>query len=187
MKTKIKMMTRAEKEGVREGERGRQREEKEKEKEKGEGEMRKRKRKRKEKEKGERRKEKGEGERRKEKEKEKEKGEGERRRRRRRRTRRRRRRRRRRQTWTPNTYALARTTFKIANGRLCRGPSRRFQGACRFQHPQKNLLNGKTLWSVFQDGSNETTKKKRMHVSWSITSNARNGPLWRARTPSISE
>ena len=29
----------------------------------------------------------------------------------------------------PNTYALARTTFKITNGCLCRGPSRRFQGA----------------------------------------------------------
>ena len=27
-------------------------------------------------------------------------------------------------------------------------------------HTKKNLLNGETLWSVFQDGSNETSKKK---------------------------
>ena len=30
---------------------------------------------------------------------------------------------------------LARTSF--INGCLCRGTSRRFQGVCRFQHPQK--------------------------------------------------
>ena len=37
----------------------------------------------------------------------------------------------------PNTCALAQTTLKITIGCLCRGPSRRFQGACSFQHPQK--------------------------------------------------
>ena len=62
---------------------------------------------------------------------------------------------------TPNTCVLAQTTLKITLGCLCRGPSRRFQGACRFQHTQKNLLNGETLWSVFPDGSNETRKKTR--------------------------
>ena len=36
-----------------------------------------------------------------------------------------------------NTYALARTTFKITTGCLCRGPSRRFQGACRFSTLKK--------------------------------------------------
>ena len=49
----------------------------------------------------------------------------------------------------------------------------------------KNLLNGQTLWSVFQDGSNET--KTRVHVSWSITAGARNGRLWRTRTPSMCD
>ena len=68
---------------------------------------------------------------------------------------------------TPNTDALARPTLKITIGCLCRGPSRRFQGACRFS-THKNLPDGQTLWSVFQDGSNETEKKKkRVHVSWS--------------------
>ena len=33
--------------------------------------------------------------------------------------------------------------------------------------PTKNLPNGPTLWSLFQDGSNEIRKKKRVHVSWS--------------------
>ena len=63
-----------------------------------------------------------------------------------------------RETETPNTYALARTTLKITIGCLCRGPSRCFQGACRFSTHKKNLPNGQTLWSVFQDGSNETRK-----------------------------
>ena len=39
---------------------------------------------------------------------------------------------RRRKRETPNTYALAQTTLKITIDCLCRGPSRRFQGACRF-------------------------------------------------------
>ena len=60
--------------------------------------------------------------------------------------------------------------------------SRRLQ----VQHPQKNRPNGKTLASVFQDGSNET-RRKRVHVSWSVTSGARYGRLWRARTPGICE
>ena len=66
---------------------------------------------------------------------------------------------------TPNFDALARTTLKITIGYLCRGPGRRFQGACRFS-THKNLPDGQTLWSVFQDGSNET-RKKRVPVSWS--------------------
>ena len=32
------------------------------------------------------------------------------------------------------------------------------------QHKQKNLPNGQTHWSVLQDGSNETRKKKRVHL-----------------------
>ena len=63
------------------------------------------------------------------------------------------------QTWTPDTYALVQTTLKITIGCLCRCPSRRFQGACRFSTRKKNLPDGQTLWSVFQDGSNETRKK----------------------------
>ena len=51
------------------------------------------------------------------------------------------------QTLTPDTYALSRTTLEITIGCLCRGPSRRFQGACRFSTRKKNLLDGQTLWS----------------------------------------
>ena len=68
------------------------------------------------------------------------------------------------QTWTPNTYAVAQTTLKITIGCLCRGPSRRFQGACRFQHPQKkNLLNG---WTLLVPVSRRVARdqKKRVHV-----------------------
>ena len=38
---------------------------------------------------------------------------------------------------TPNTCALAQTTLKITIGCSCRGPSRRFQGACRFSAHKK--------------------------------------------------
>ena len=70
------------------------------------------------------------------------------------------------QTWSPNTYALARTTLEITIGCLCQGPSRRFQGACKLSTcKKKNLFDGWAFWSVFQDGSNET-RKKRVHVSW---------------------
>ena len=53
------------------------------------------------------------------------------------------------QTWTPDTCALALITLKIMVGCLCRGPS----------STHKNMPNGSTLWSVFQDGSNATRKK----------------------------
>ena len=66
---------------------------------------------------------------------------------------------RKRESETPNTYALAQTTLEITIGCLCRGPSRRFQGACRFGTHEKNLPNGQTPWSVFQDGSNETDRR----------------------------
>ena len=46
--------------------------------------------------------------------------------------------------------------------------------------PTKNLLNGQTLWSADQ-------KKKTRARELSITGGARNGRLWRARTPSICE
>ena len=48
---------------------------------------------------------------------------------------------------TPNTDAFARTTLKITIGCLCRGPSRRFQGVCRFS-THKNLPAGQTLVGV---------------------------------------
>ena len=59
----------------------------------------------------------------------------------------------------PNTYALAQMTLKITIGCFCRGPSRCFQGACRFS-THKDLPNGWTLWFVFQEGSNETEKTR---------------------------
>ena len=68
------------------------------------------------------------------------------------------------QTLTPDTYALSRTTLEITIGCLCRGPSKRFQSACRFSTRKKTCL---TVRLFGQDGSNETVKKKRVHVSWS--------------------
>ena len=57
--------------------------------------------------------------------------------------------------------------------------SRRLQ----VQHPQKNLLDGQTLWSRRVERDREK-KRAREPV---ITSGAQNGRLWRARTPSICE
>ena len=63
--------------------------------------------------------------------------------------------------------------------------SRRLQ----VQHPTKNLPNSWTLWSMVQDRSNETQKKKKKKKTRArelvIAGGARNGRLWRARTPGI--
>ena len=61
----------------------------------------------------------------------------------------------------PQTLMLLREPVSRSQSVAC--PSRRFQGAHRFQHPQKkkNLLNGQTLWSVLQDGWKRDQKKKR--------------------------
>ena len=56
------------------------------------------------------------------------------------------------QTWTPNTCALARTTLKITIGCLCRGPSRRFQGACRFSTHKKLARRVRLIGLCFKTG-----------------------------------
>ena len=43
------------------------------------------------------------------------------------------------QTWSHNTYVLPRTTLELTIGCLCQGPSRRFQGACKFSTRKKKL------------------------------------------------
>ena len=87
------------------------------------------------------------------------------------------------QTWSPNTCALARTALEITIGCLCQGPSRRFQGACRFS-THKNLPTVGLFGPCFNTGRKETRKKTRAR-ELVIAGGARNGPLWRARTPSI--
>ena len=76
---------------------------------------------------------------------------------------------------------LALIALKITIGCLCRGPSRRFQGACRFSTRKKNLLDGQTLWSRRVERDREKKRARELV----ITSGAQNGRLWRARTPSI--
>ena len=71
------------------------------------------------------------------------------------------------QTRTPNTYALARMTLVITVGCLCYGPSRRFQGSCRFNTGKKRQMVG-LLGPWFKTGRTRPEKEKRsVHVSWS--------------------
>ena len=55
----------------------------------------------------------------------------------------------------------------------------------RLQHPQKKLAQ--RLDSLVRVSRRVVRDQKKVHVSWSITGAARNGRLWRARTPSICE
>ena len=68
------------------------------------------------------------------------------------------------QTWTPNTYALARTTSQDHKRLLV--PRSKQALSRRLQVPAPT---------------------KCVHLSWSITGSARNPRFWRARTPSICE
>ena len=64
---------------------------------------------------------------------------------------------------TPNNDALAQAILKITIGCLCRGPSRRFQGACRFQHPQKKTCSTVGLFGpCCKTGRKETRKNACM-------------------------
>ena len=89
------------------------------------------------------------------------------------------------QTLTPDTYALSRTTLEITIGCLCRGPSRRFQGACRFSTHKKLARRSDSLVGVSRRV--ERDRKKTRARELVITGGAQSGRLWRARTPSICE
>ena len=86
----------------------------------------------------------------------------------------------------PHTLMLLRKRIlKITIGCLCRGPSRRFQGACRFSTHKK--LAQRLDSSVRDSRRVERDQKKRVHLSRSVTGGSRNGRFWRAGTPSICE
>ena len=75
---------------------------------------------------------------------------------------------------TPNTDASARSTLKITIGCLCRGPSRRKAFAQQLD----------SLVRVSRRVERDRKKKTRAR-ELVIASGARNGRLWRARTPNI--
>ena len=59
----------------------------------------------------------------------------------------------------PNTWALARTTLKITIGFLWRGPSKRFQGGCRFSTTKKNCPTVRLFGPCFKTGRTRPEKK----------------------------
>ena len=69
------------------------------------------------------------------------------------------------QTRTPNTYALARMTLETI-GCLCHGPSRRFQGACRFRTHKKLAQRSDSLVRGSRQVERDQKKKKASRVAF---------------------
>ena len=69
----------------------------------------------------------------------------------------------------PPTLVLLREPLSRSQSVACaKVQAGAFKALASLAPAKKNLLDGQTLWSVFQEASNETEKKKNAwHVSWS--------------------